>query len=292
MTLQQLIDAYCRDRERAGVKASSLRIYRTRLSGIARTLGPRPLAEITRQDWLDVLHAATLKADGTRLAPDTIALTYTLVGSIQAYALDEDLLATPWLKSRDLKKPKGQSRERTATEDETTDLLAEMTPAYRRLYQCLRLTGARRSELVRAQIRDLDGQPPARRIVLADHKAARSQGKPRIIYLGAEADAIIRKATGYRRKGHIFLDDDGQPWQPDRVTKIFARLRDELGLPRSLKLHCTRHEFATRMVERHGLQAAAQACGHAGVSTTQKYAHLTGDYLQRCVSGLYEDDAA
>lgn len=303
MTLSTLIEAFLAERSRAGCRDSTLRIYRARLKTIRGRLGERPAGEISRSDWLEVLAAAALKADGSRLAPDTIALTLTLVTSLQTFGLEEEAITAPWLKAKDLKKPSGRRRERTATAEETARLIAAMTPAYRRLYETLRHTGARRSELCRARIRHLQGSPPSRRIVLAEHKTSRADGKPRVIHLGHEADQLVSEALEWCPPAtdpppwatcpdrNIFLDEAGRPWHEDRVTRTFVRIRRRLGLPEDLKLHSTRHEFASRVTQKHGLKAAKDLCGHKSLKTTEKYAHLQADYLADCATGLYTPDA-
>jgi integrase len=288
MKLTDLIDDFLRERARAGRRPSTLRVYRGRLAPLREHLGARDAGEISRGELLDVLHKAAHDASGSRKANATIKLTLTLVGMLQSFALDEGAIAEAWLKPKDLKKPKPRRRERVATPEETALLLAEMTPAYRRLYQAYRFTGARRGELVAAKIEDLQGLSPSRSIVLADHKTSDEDGRARVIHLGPQADAIVSEAIAGRTFGRIFLNERGKAWNIDTVTRTFRRLRRRLGLDEALTIHSTRHEFASAVVAAHGLQVAQELLGHADITTTQRYSHLLPDHLRSCLDGLYE----
>lgn len=287
MTLAQLITAFLKERQRAGCRASTLRTYGSRLKPLLAELGERAAGELTRDELLDWLADAACLADGSRKANATISLTLALLKSLQAFALDEAAIERPWLKPKDLKKPKPRKRERIATPAETEQLLAAMSPAFGRLYQCYRFTGARRGELTAAKIEDLRGAPPSRSIVLATHKTSDEDGRARVIHLGPEADAIVTEAIGERTFGRIFLNNQGKPWQPDHVTRTFRRLRRRLGIDDGLTIHSTRHEFASAICAAHGLQVAQELLGHADITTTQRYAHLQPDHLRSCLSGLY-----
>lgn len=291
MTLSQLINDFLRDRQRADCRESSLRTYRTRLAPLVQALGRRSVCRLTRDELLDWLASQREDGRGRRRANATLALTRTLVKMLQTYALDEGHVEAPWLKPKDLKKPKPRRRDRTCTAAETAALVELMTPAYRRLYTAYRLTGARRSELCLARIEDLThaaGRPAA--IVLRHHKTSDKDGRDRVIHLGPEAARLVTEAVAGRTFGRIFLDDDGRPWKPSRVSAVFRRLRNALGLHKDLTVHCTRHEFASAVVVRHGLQEAQKLLGHANVQTTERYSHLQPEHLRRCLDGLYGPD--
>lgn len=63
------------------------------------------------------------------------------------------------------------------------------------------------------------------------------------------------------------------------VNKVFARCRDELGLPRELGPHCLRHSFVTHLIE-DGWDPlfVQQQVGHAWASTTAIYTGVSSDY--------------
>jgi site-specific recombinase XerD len=77
---------------------------------------------------------------------------------------------------------------------------------------------------------------------------------------------------------------------PVYVNGVFARLRDELGLPVELGPHCLRHSYVTHLVE-DGWDPlfVQQQVGHAWASTTAIYTGVSTDYknevLRRALDG-------
>ncbi len=63
------------------------------------------------------------------------------------------------------------------------------------------------------------------------------------------------------------------------VNKVFARYRDELGLPAELGPHCLRHSYVTHLIE-DGWDPlfVQQQVGHAWASTTAIYTGVSSDY--------------
>lgn len=63
------------------------------------------------------------------------------------------------------------------------------------------------------------------------------------------------------------------------VNKVFARCRDELGLPGELGPHCLRHSYVTHLIE-DGWDPlfVQQQVGHAWASTTAIYTGVSNDY--------------
>ncbi len=79
--------------------------------------------------------------------------------------------------------------------------------------------------------------------------------------------------------GLVFTREDGSPLQPATLTRTFARLADELGMP-SLSLHGLRHSHVTALL-RGGqpLRVVSARAGHSSPAVTLSvYAHvLPGD---------------
>ncbi len=58
------------------------------------------------------------------------------------------------------------------------------------------------------------------------------------------------------------------------VQNAWRRALDDAGLPRSLKLYCARHTFATNALDLTGnLAAVMSAMGHSGTAVTMRYQH-------------------
>ncbi|MFU8849022.1 MAG: tyrosine recombinase XerC [Opitutales bacterium] len=69
---------------------------------------------------------------------------------------------------------------------------------------------------------------------------------------------------------------DGKPMQPREIQKLLKTHLVAAGLPLDMTPHKLRHSFATHMLD-HGadLRAVQELLGHANLSTTQVYTHVS-----------------
>ena len=88
------------------------------------------------------------------------------------------------------------------------------------------------------------------------------------------------KAWGeaWQATGYVFTREDGSPWHPDRVTKLFNQAVKAAALPR-LRLHDLRHPWATRP-RRAGvhIKIVSERLGHKNIAMTlDLYSHALPD---------------
>lgn len=85
----------------------------------------------------------------------------------------------------------------------------------------------------------------------------------------------------------LVFDCNGQPWVPASFGMLYARLRDEAGLPK-VRLHDLRHSYATLVLQSGlDLKTVSTAVGHSSVSiTADTYAHVTPVMLRAGVNLL------
>jgi hypothetical protein len=96
--------------------------------------------------------------------------------------------------------------------------------------------------------------------------------RPALIEQRERQQAQRQKARNrWREQGFVFTSDCGDNWHPDTVTKVFAELREQAGLPDTIHLHSLRHLFSLDHDEQgHPSQAGAAAAralaerNHAG----------------------------
>ena len=134
-------------------------------------------------------------------------------------------------------------------------------------------TGLRWGELVRAQTTDVERGM----LVVAQTKS----GRIRRIPLSQDLLEEIRL-----RVGRLV------PYAPS-CCGAFARMVRKLSGLRRFHAHRLRHTFACRWLERGGSLAALQdILGHSSIVTTQRYARLSDDLIQREAARLGEEVVA
>ncbi|MEB2529253.1 tyrosine-type recombinase/integrase [Kocuria rosea] len=90
-------------------------------------------------------------------------------------------------------------------------------------------------------------------------------------------------------------DTSGALWPSERGGRLrlgslgdaFAQLREEVGLPKELGLHCLRHSYVTHLIEAGYDPAFVQTqVGHAHASTTGLYTSVSSDFKQRTIQQM------
>ena len=146
------------------------------------------------------------------------------------------------------------------------------------LYSC----GLRVSELVGLNWNDID---PALAVVRIRGKG----GKERIVPIGRTALAALeawrdRRKELCRGRLHdpdaVFLNRLGGRLTARSVARMVDRCVARCGLATRISPHGLRHSFATHMLGAGAdLRAIQEMLGHASLSTTQKYTHVSLDRL-------------
>ncbi|HET8639147.1 MAG TPA: site-specific tyrosine recombinase XerD [Solirubrobacterales bacterium] len=146
------------------------------------------------------------------------------------------------------------------------------------MYGC----GLRASETIGLELTDLDLHEGFLR--------ARGKGsKERLVPLGRQAIAAVNaylrggrpKLVGDRHEARLFVNFRGGPLSRQGLYKIVQRHAREAGLGGRLSPHTLRHSFATHLLAGGcDLRAVQEMLGHADISTTQMYTHLSGEQLK------------
>ncbi|MBI4115561.1 MAG: tyrosine recombinase XerC [Candidatus Omnitrophica bacterium] len=154
----------------------------------------------------------------------------------------------------------------------------------RSILETLYSSGVRVSELVGLNQGDVD--------LLSGLLKARGKGKKeRIVPIGEKALHAIRSyldamPAPFRKKDDspnapLFLNRLGTRLTDRSVRRLILKYAKRLSLKSGISPHTLRHTFATHMLDRGAdLRSVQELLGHANLSTTQIYTHVTTRRLQ------------
>ncbi len=169
-------------------------------------------------------------------------------------------------------------RDRFLTPEETKRLIASINVDENRsaaqTIMMLLLTGARRNEVSHAKWDYIDWE---RRTLLVPISKT---GKPRVITLNGRAMALLRSIPRQGDNPYIFPSPiTGRPCPSLHFP--WTRIKERAILD-DLRLHDLRHSFASFLVnEGVSLYVVQGLLGHTQPRTTQRYAHLAQDTLNK-----------
>lgn len=149
------------------------------------------------------------------------------------------------------------------------------------IMEILYSTGMRVGELVEISISDID--------FIGGVIKVRGKGKKeRLIPVG---DTALRAIKGYldkrsgdenmRNRQALFLNKNGARLRDGSVRAIIDKRIHAASLREHVSPHTLRHSFATHLLDRGAdLRSVQELLGHANLSTTQIYTHVTTDRLK------------
>ena len=161
------------------------------------------------------------------------------------------------------------------------------------LWRLLSQTGLRRGEALGLKWSDVDldagklsVQRQRKQVGYTVAETETKTGRGRAIALDLETVATLRLQAqqqlddaadwgkGWIGEGHVFTRENGAPWQPDRITKLFDRAVAAADVPR-IRLHDTRHTWAS-LALRAGVhpKVVQERLGHSLIAITMdRYSH-------------------
>jgi integrase/recombinase XerC len=149
------------------------------------------------------------------------------------------------------------------------------------LYAC----GLRVSELTGLDIQDIYGE---KKYLMVMGKG----GKQRVAPFHAKALEILEAYLGFRAgflasrrlppTAAIFVNQKGGRLTPTSVRSILSKTLEETSIKAKISPHSLRHSFATHLLARGmDLRAIQELLGHASLSTTQRYTHVSLEQLAK-----------
>ena len=288
-TVDLLFDRYLEALERRGLSPKTLHTYRQQIeANIRPALGGRPLRKLTAWD-LDALYA---RLDDAGRAPKTIRNLHVMISGALGQAVKWG-----WVPTNVAKLASPPTVHAVAvvppTADEVRALVAaatERSPILASLIMFAAITGARRGELCALRWSDVDLGTSTVRISRSmldipgrvEEKSTKTH-QERTLALGGAGLALLqlhKEAVGnlalacqteVAPNAYVFSEhpDGAVPVRPDRVTRLFSAVRDELGLSH-IHLHSLRHFMATQLAASGDVSARTLAgrLGHADASVS------------------------
>jgi len=144
-------------------------------------------------------------------------------------------------------------------------------------------SGLRLSELAALDVADVDLFTESIRVLGKGRKE-------RVCPVGLPAlEAISRyRAAGNVHSGPLFINKARRRISPRSVWLILKRYLRHTSIPISISPHKLRHSFATHLLDRGADLRSVQALlGHASLSTTQIYTHVTVERLKKAYADAH-----
>jgi integrase/recombinase XerD len=280
--LADAIDAFLLElRVERGLSPLTIRAYRGDLAQFAQNAGtrwrddPKPLVDFVRR----------LQRAGAR--GSTQARKSAAVRSFYGFALREGLATRDVPALVDAPRPGSYLPDVLAPED--VERILDAPPADdpiairdRAILELLYGCGLRVSELVGLDTDRVDLPGQQVRVIGKGNKERR-------VPMGDEArERLHRYRTGPRAEWTaarptpaVFVGKRGNRLSRESVWRVVKRWTEAAGVDERVTPHTFRHSFATHLLEGGADLRVVQALlGHASISTTQLYTHLTGERVR------------
>ncbi len=154
----------------------------------------------------------------------------------------------------------------------------------RAIIELLFSTGLRVSELANLKIEQVN--------LKRDEFTVRGKGdKPRVVFLSDEAKKWVKQYLTKRAdtSAYLFVSHDrakkgrkeSGPLTPRSIERLVQRYAKDAGITKRITPHTLRHTFATDMLMAGAdVRAVQDLLGHASITTTQIYTHITDKQLK------------
>ena len=181
------------------------------------------------------------------------------------------------------------------SEDEMNSILngvkTETPSGYRNrvILELLYSSGMRISELSGLKFSDLNienneikvfGKGAKERIVLISDKVKEMLN----IYIKTVRPLINKEGpkTNDNDESFVFINKTGYRLQPQTIRSVINETVNSLQLPKHVTPHVFRHSFATKLLNNGAdLRVVQELLGHASISNTQIYTHVTTERLKQ-----------
>lgn len=250
------------------------------------------LDEVSRFEVLDFLQI--LRQSGA--ADNSIIRMVSSLRKFHQYLKRESIVSDDPMQLIDTPKkastlPKAISPQAVEQLLEAPDTTTPLGVRDRTILELMYATGLRISELVNLKLSDMH-------LTMGFIQTMGKGEKERIIPLGEIAsqwlDHYLDGARVYLQdqsaeiSEYVFLNSRGKGLSRQGVWKKVKQLALEAGIDQNVTPHTLRHSFATHLLENGAdLRMVQELLGHADISTTQIYTHITKTRLKQVYSDYH-----
>ncbi len=218
----------------------------------------------------------------SKLSNATVNSYLLTLKQLYNYAEKRDLLKKNTAKEIKQLKKKPRNPPRYFTDKEIEKILSYDTP-YRDIFIILLYTGMRKSALRFLEWEDINFENKT--IYIHNKKGFTTKsGKNRIIPMHPKVEEILWRRQ--QNSGYIFHYSTGNPHHRNKWNDSLKKILKKENI-QNASLHTFRHTFATRFLFSGGsMKELQEILGHASIETTQIYAHLVPEHLQKSIERL------
>lgn len=201
-------------------------------------------------------------------------LSENLMDKLLASPSSENQVQNRNLEDKDTKREDGETDRNT--ERDSVLLLRDQA-----IMEVFYSSGLRVSEVVGLTLKDFTAE--------TGYLRCHGKGnKERIVPLGEPAEQALQKymqearpfLLGDKKSDNLFLNFRGKNLTRQGIWEILKKWAQKHGVNENVYPHLMRHSFATHMLD-HGadLRSVQELLGHADISTTQIYTHVSRQHL-------------
>lgn len=284
-------------RHEKGQAEHTQRTYSAQLMNFVNWAGPRGLTDwssVRLRDLMDYLQEERQRPLKTEEQPSTKRLSgesiYLAIAALRAFykfAQNEKLLGTNVAENLSL--PRRWKRlPKDLTDSEVRQLLEPEQPVTARtlcdqaILELAYASGLRLAELCSIRLEQLHLEAGFINVVGKGNKE-------RVVPVGSKArdaiqhylDAGRPELVTSRSPAALFLTTRGTPFATVTMWLRIKQRATRAGIERNVTPHMLRHSFATHLLENGAdLRVIQELLGHAMISTTEIYTHVTGKRLR------------
>jgi integrase/recombinase XerD len=227
------------------------------------------------------------KESTKRLSGESVYLEIAALRAFYKFAENEKLL--PANIAENLSLPRRWKRlPRALSNDEIARLLTPETPETpqslcdQAILELAYASGLRLSELKNLRLEQLHLEAGFINVIGKGNKErVVPVGRTAVTALNRYIEAGRPKLVTPKSPGNVFLTRRGTPFASVTLWLHIKNRVRRAGVERNMTPHMLRHSFATHLLE-HGadLRVIQELLGHANISTTEIYTHVTGSRLR------------